>query len=123
MMSSSPNIELVNHIHKNIADKEVSENQYMVIAPSGHCGFWGDSENTVIGERNVGNAYPDYDGMINNWFDYWLKGDDNGFVKKLPYVQYYTMGMNKWQTAEESPPSKCRDDNFLHAQHRKCQQP
>ena len=78
-VASSPNIELVNHIHKNIADKEISENQYMVIAPSGHCGFWRDSENTVIGERNVGNAYLDYDSLIYNWFDYWLKGDDNGF--------------------------------------------
>ena len=111
-VASSPNIELVNHIHKNIADKEISENQYMVIAPSGHCGFWRDSENTVIGERNVGNAYLDYDGMIYNWFDYWLKGDDNGFVKKLPYVQYYTMGMNKWQTAEEWPPANTRMTTF-----------
>jgi putative CocE/NonD family hydrolase len=111
-VASSPNIELVNHIHKNIEDKQVAENQYMVIAPSGHCGFWGNSENTVIGDRNVGNAYLNYDSLIYNWFDYWLKGDDNGFVKKLPYVQYYTMGMNKWQAAEEWPPSNAKMTTF-----------
>jgi len=115
-IAASPNIELVNHIHKNIKDKEVSDNQYMVIAPSSHCGFWRSSDNTVVGERNVGNDYLDYDGIIYNWFDYWLKDDDKGFVKKLPYVQYYTMGMNKWQAAEEWPPANAKMTTFyLHS--------
>jgi len=115
-IASSPNIELVNYIHKHNADKQVANNQYMVIAPSSHCGFWGNSENTVVGERNVGNAYLDYDGVIYNWFDYWLKGDDKDFVKKLPYVQYYTMGMNKWQTAQEWPPANAKMTTFyLHS--------
>ena len=103
-IASSPNIELVNHIHNNIEDSEVAENQYMVISPSRHCGFWGDSENTVIGERNLGNAYMNYDSLIYGWFDYWLKGIDNGFTEDLPYVHYYTMGSNKWQTSDEWPP-------------------
>jgi putative CocE/NonD family hydrolase len=115
-IASSPNIELVNYIHKNNTNKQVANNQYMVIAPSSHCGFWGNTENTVVGERNVGNAYLDYDGVIYNWFDYWLKGDDKGFVKKLPYVQYYTMGMNKWQTAQEWPPANAKMTTFyLHS--------
>jgi putative CocE/NonD family hydrolase len=104
-IASSPNIAMVNHIHKNTKDKEVADNQYMIISPSRHCGFWGDSLNTVIGDRNIGNAHLAYDSLINNWFDYWLKGDENGFVGKLPYVQYYTMGMNKWQAANEWPPA------------------
>lgn len=103
-IASSPNIELVNHIRKNIQDKEVAENQYMVISPSRHCGFWGDSENTMIGDRDVGNAYLPYNDMIYSWFDRWLKEDENGFVEDLPYVQYYTMGMNKWQSADNWPP-------------------
>jgi len=115
-IASSPNIEMVNYIHKNNTNKKVANNQYMVIAPSSHCGFWGNTENTVVGERNVGNAYLDYDGVIYNWFDYWLKGDDKGFVKKLPYVQYYTMGMNKWQTAQEWPPANAKMTTFyLHS--------
>jgi putative CocE/NonD family hydrolase len=115
-IATSPNIELVNHLHKNIKDKEVAGNQFMVIAPSSHCGFWGNTEKTVIGERNVGNAYLPYDSLIYNWFDYWLKGDDKGFVKKLPYVQYYTMGLNKWQAAEEWPPSDAKMTTFyLHS--------
>lgn len=104
-IASSPNIALVNHIHNNIPNKDVAENQFMVIAPSKHCGFWGDSEETLIGERYIGNAAMDYDSLIYNWFDYWLKGTENGITKKLPYVQYYTMGSNKWQSANEWPPA------------------
>lgn len=103
-IASSPNIELVNHIHNNIEDKEIADNQYMIISPSRHCGFWGDSENTIVGERNMGNASLGYDKLIYNWFDHWLKGEDNDFVEDLPYVQYYTMGMNKWQSADNWPP-------------------
>jgi len=103
-IASSPNIEMVNHIQKNIQDREVAENQYMVIAPSRHCGFYGDSENTVIGERYIGNAYLNYDSLIYAWFDFWLKDKDNGITGDLPYVQYYTMGSNEWQTADEWPP-------------------
>jgi uncharacterized protein len=104
-IASSPNIEMVNHIHKNTKDRNVADNQFMIISPSSHCGFWRDSANSVIGERVIGDARLAYDSLINNWFDHWLKGADNGFTSKLPYVQYYTMGMNKWQSAEEWPPA------------------
>lgn len=104
-IASSPNIALVNHIHNNVKDSEVADNQFMVISPSRHCGFWGDSENTVIGERNVGNAYMNYDSLIYGWFDFWLKDEKNDFTEDLPFVHYYTMGSNKWQSADEWPPA------------------
>jgi len=103
-IASSPNIAMVNHIHNNIGDREVANNQYMVIAPSQHCGFWRDSEDMIIGERYIGDARMNYDSLIYGWFDYWLKGVDNEFTEDLPYVQYYTMGLNKWQTADNWPP-------------------
>jgi putative CocE/NonD family hydrolase len=34
----------------------------------------------------------------------WLKGEKNDFKSKVPRVQYYTMGINKWQAAETWPP-------------------
>jgi putative CocE/NonD family hydrolase len=33
----------------------------------------------------------------------WLKGEQNGFKEKNPRVRYYTMGLNKWQTADSFP--------------------
>src|SRR5205807_4964728 len=30
------------------------------------------------------------------WFDHWLKGSANG-VQKLPHVNLYTMGANRWE--------------------------
>ena len=104
-IASSPNIAMVNHIHNNISDREVADNQYMVIAPSHHCGFWRDSGEMIIGERYIGDARMNYDSLIYGWFDFWLKGVDNGFTEDLPYVQYYTMGLNKWQYADKWPPA------------------
>jgi predicted acyl esterase len=37
------------------------------------------------------------------WFDYWLKGQDNG-VTKDPKVRYYVMGENQWRSADDWPP-------------------
>jgi len=103
-VATSPNIELVNQLREKAKSEQVAGNQYMVISPSPHCGYWRDSENTVIGERYIGDARMNYDSLIYSWFDHWLKGEDNSFTEELPYVHYYTMGMNKWQTADEWPP-------------------
>ena len=52
----------------------------------------------------MGDARLEYDGMIYDWFDYWLKGAQNGVTRRLPRVQYYTMGMNQWQSSASWPP-------------------
>ncbi|MCO6475377.1 MAG: CocE/NonD family hydrolase [Phaeodactylibacter sp.] len=103
-VSISPNLALFNHVRQNAKDPEVANNQYLVIAPVLHCGYTRATENTVVGERSVGDARLDYDGLVYGWFDYWLKGEDNGFPEKTPRVHYYTMGSNKWQTAGAWPP-------------------
>jgi len=103
-VAAAPNIAMVNHLKNNIDDKEVANNQYMVIAPSRHSRFWGARENMIMGERNIGDPSRDYDKMIYTWFDHWLKEDENGFTDDLPYVQYYTMGSNKWQSSDYWPP-------------------
>ena len=103
-VASSPNIALFNHVHKNAENPEVRDNQYLIIAPVLHCGFMRAREETIVGELNVGDARLNYDEQITNWFDFWLKGDES---KKpdMPRVQYYTMGMNKWQSADQWPPA------------------
>ena len=103
-VSIGPNLELFNHVRNNAKDPQVRDNQYLVIAPVLHCKYTSATENTVIGERNVGDARLNYDEQIYAWFDLWLKNKNNDFKAKTPRVQYYTMGINKWQAAEAWPP-------------------
>jgi hypothetical protein len=104
-VSTSPNLELFNHVRKNAKDPDVADKQYLVIAPTLHCAFKRASEQTVVGERNMGDARLDYDALVYGWFDLLLKGEQNGFAQKTPRVQYYTMGSNKWQKSETWPPA------------------
>jgi putative CocE/NonD family hydrolase len=104
-ISSSPNLALVDHVRRNAKDPEVAENQFVVIAPVNHCAFGSASEDTVVGERHLGDARFDYDRLIYDWFDYWLKGKKNDVLTDTPKVQYYTMGLDKWQSSDAWPPA------------------
>ena len=103
-VATSPNLELFNHVRNNAESKSVRENQYLVISPTLHCGFKRAKENTIVGELSVGDARLNYDEQISLWFDHFLKGEKNNFENKIPRVQYYTMGINKWQHSETWPP-------------------
>lgn len=111
-VSISPNLALFNHVRNNIEDKEIADNQYLVIAPTLHCAYTRATENTIVGERSVGDARLNYDEQIYAWFDLWLKGEKNDFKEKTPRVQYYTMGSNKWQQAEQWPPKAAEMTTF-----------
>lgn len=103
-VSISPNLALFNHA-RTAAPPEIADNQYLVIAPTLHCAYQRATENTIVGERSVGDARLDYDQMVYSWFDLLLKGEANDFKARTPRVQYYTMGANKWQTAAQWPPA------------------
>jgi putative CocE/NonD family hydrolase len=101
---TSPSLALINYVKEAAKDPEIAKNQYMVIAPVGHCGFGGLKEHTVVGERNMGDARFDVNELIYSWFDYWLKGEANNVLEKTPKVLYYSMGNNEWKTSEAWPP-------------------
>ncbi len=103
-VSISPNLALFNHVRKNAKTQELRDNQYLVIAPTLHCRYTRATENTIVGERSVGDARLNYEEQIYMWFDLWLKDQKNNFKETTPRVQYYTMGSNKWQSADEWPP-------------------
>ncbi|MGV8813111.1 MAG: CocE/NonD family hydrolase [Gelidibacter sp.] len=96
---------MFNYVRNKSKDPEIRENQYLVIAPTLHCAFTRATENTVVGERSVGDARLNYDEQIYAWFDLWLKGETNDFKKKTPRVQYFTMGSNEWKSADQWPPA------------------
>ena len=103
-ISIGPNLALFNHVRKHATDPEVRDNQYAIIAPTPHCRFFEPAYSLTVGERSMGNASFDYMGTITRFFDHWLKGDDNGFEKDTPKVQYYAMGDNEWRSADNWPP-------------------
>jgi putative CocE/NonD family hydrolase len=111
-VSVSPNLALFNHVRANGNDAFVKDNQYLVIAPTLHCGFTRATENTIVGERSVGDARLNYDEQIYAWFDLHLKGKENNFKKETPRVQYYTMGKNIWQASDTWPPQNTRLKTF-----------
>ncbi len=103
-VSVGPNLAAYNHVRKT-ARPEIANQQYAIIAPTLHCAFRRATENTVVGERSVGDARLNYDELTWAWFDHFLKGERNGILEKMPKVRYYTMGINKWQTSDTWPPT------------------
>ncbi len=110
-VSISPNLALFNHL-RNSTDSQIRDNQYLVIAPTLHCAYTRATENTIVGERNIGDARLNYNEQIYAWFDLWLKGEQNDFKENTPRIQYYTMGSNEWQAADSWPPKAAEMTTF-----------
>jgi uncharacterized protein len=102
--SVAPNLAAYNFVRRT-ASPEVANEQYAIIAPVPHCSYKRAEEHTVVGARDIGDARLDYDGITLAWFDHFLKAEDNGVLAKTPKVQYYTMGLGKWQSSDTWPPS------------------
>ena len=111
-VSITPNLAMYNHIRNNTTDQAIADNQYLVIAPVLHCRYTRATENTIVGERSVGDARLNYDDLIYGWWDHWLKGEDNNILEETPKVQYYTMGSNEWQSADTWPPAGVEMKSF-----------
>ena len=61
---------------------------------------------TVSGDRKFGSsARIDYDQVVLDWLDHYVRGIDNG-VSSWPNVKYYVMGDNGWQAETGWPPGK-----------------
>jgi len=102
-VSVGPNLAMYNHVRKN-ARPEVASQQWAVIAPVGHCAYTRATAQTIVGERDMGDARLNYAQLVNSFFDRFVKGVNDGVLDTLPKVIYYTMGANKWQTSSTWPP-------------------
>jgi putative CocE/NonD family hydrolase len=78
------------------------DNQKLIIGPWGH----GALMSNIAGELDFGPASTgdaiDLTGIHIRWFDYWLKGKDNGIMDEPP-VKIFVMGDNIWKTENEWP--------------------
>src|SRR2546422_368458 len=111
-VSVGPNLAAYNHVRKT-ARPEIANQQYAVIAPTLHCAYKRATENTIVGERSMGDARLNYDELTYAWFDYFLKGENNQILEKMPKVRYYTMGINKWQSSDTWPPRGAQPTTFF----------
>ncbi|MFN8574112.1 MAG: CocE/NonD family hydrolase [Gemmatimonadaceae bacterium] len=108
-ISMGPNAAIFEHAVKNAATEVARNESRMVIAPTLHCSMGrGESEHTIVGERDMGDARFDYVGLVQDWFDHFLKGVDNS-VTKQPRVRAYLMGANQWRTYDAWPPKEAHD--------------
>jgi uncharacterized protein len=74
----------------------------LVMGPYGH---WPSRK---VGELDFGpTAFVDQNTLALEWFDYWLKGIDNGVGKRSP-VRLFVMGANEWRDEDDFPPARAR---------------
>jgi len=92
-------------------------NQKLMMGAFGHGALSGDLKYPAdAGNLNAGDTV--------RWFDYWMKGEDNGIMKEPP-VRYYVMGDtfdksapgNQWRTAPMWPPASTATSYYLTASH------
>jgi putative CocE/NonD family hydrolase len=89
----------------NIAARSM---QWLVMGPWDHNALsWhlsGSRPPTNIGRRQVGvAAVTTYEETLLEFFNYFLKGDQNGFIDK-PRVRYFSIGDNAWRDSDQWPP-------------------
>lgn len=93
--------------------------QKLIMGPWGH----GEGHGKPIGELEFPSNTRQWRCSGNEWFDYWLKGEDNG-ADKVPAVQYYTMGAvgepdapgNAWRAADNWPVPNAPTPVYLRAE-------
>jgi putative CocE/NonD family hydrolase len=106
-VSVGPNIEMFNHVRRT-APPQIANQQWAIIAPVAHCAYTRATENTIVGERSMGDARFDYNDILYGFFDKFLKSSASTRIDTLPKVTYFTMGSNKWQSSDTWPPQGAR---------------
>jgi len=70
------------------------------------------SASTITGEVDFGaDSKHDLEGMELRWFDYWLKGIDNGIMNEAP-IKLFIMGANYWRDEYEWPLARTQYVNY-----------
>lgn len=99
------------------ATKEAREGQRLVMGPWAH-GVPAMSRTSYAGVDYGPNAAIDFVELQLRFFDYWLKGIDNGTSREAP-VRIFVMGDNRWREEREWPPARTvHSEQYLSARGR-----
>ncbi|MBN9393459.1 MAG: CocE/NonD family hydrolase [Chloroflexi bacterium] len=105
-------------MHENGSTPQARQSR-LLMGPWSHVNYSG-----VIGDLDFGfaansafiNLQTDLTGLVQRWFDYWLKGIENG-VKDEPPVKLFIMGENVWRDEQEWPLARTQyTPYYLHSQ-------
>ena len=77
--------------------------QHLIVGPWLHAPLPPPQAGQQFYGRTASGAYIDLHGMQLDWFDRWLKGENNG-IDTQPTAYVFVMGKNKWQAEETWPP-------------------
>jgi len=90
--------------------------QKLVLGPWGHTD---EAQRRGPGERDFGaDAMIDLPRAYLRWFDYWLKGIDDGIAKE-PLVSVFVMGSNRWLKGNTYPLENTRFEKWYLTSSRK----
>ena len=97
---------------RNAKSKAVRKSQRLLMGPWDH----GTSPTGKIGEMDFGkHSYVSRRDLQLRWFDYTLKGMDNGIMDEPP-IRIFVMGENQWRYENEWPLRRTQETRyFLHS--------
>ena len=109
----SRTVEMFSGMRAGAATVKARGGQRMIVGPLTHT----SDLSRRVGEVDFGpEAQVDYFSLIIPWFDYWLKGEENGAMDTAP-VRLFVMGANRWRDEEEWSLSRARPtDLYLRSQ-------
>ena len=103
-VSVGPNLAMFNHVRKTARRRTIADQQWAIIAPVAHCAYTRATENTVVGERSMGDARLDYQEIVYGFFDRFLKGEPDARLDEAAEGHLLHDGINKWQSSDTWPP-------------------
>jgi putative CocE/NonD family hydrolase len=88
-------------VSKNGKSDKTKQNQRLIVGPWVHGPT--NINNRFAGEFDFGpDAALDFNELRLPWFDFWLKGKNNG-IDKTKKINFFLMGKNEWKQADEWP--------------------
>jgi uncharacterized protein len=105
-----PHVSGVLASYINLRDKggsEISRKNRVIIGPWVHSFLFESKVGVLDFGNSSSGASIDLTGMQIRWYDYWLKGIENGIPNEPP-VRFFVMGDNVWRNENEWPLARTR---------------
>lgn len=114
-LALGPNLAAFEYVISKGSTPRVRDDQHLLISALGHCTTMTEPENTIDGDRPIGDARVPNRDMFIDWFDHWLRGAENN-VPKWPRAQVYVPGKNSWQSFSSWPAATSQRTFYLHSE-------
>ncbi len=107
-------LQLYEGLRTQAGSEKARKNQKLLMGPWYH-----NPWNRILGPCDLGDAAAScVDDLQVQWYDFWLKGIENGIMEE-PRVHYYMLGANEWGDDASWPPAKAQPVTlYLHSRGR-----